>query len=113
MIQLVYLVPLLPLIGFLIIGFFGKNMSKGLVGFIGCGAVLVSFLISLGIFLELTSQTQKSVTVDFFDWINVGTLSIPFSFLIDPLSSLFLLIITGIGSEAELTEVETAIPPSK
>jgi len=97
MIQLVYLVPLLPLIGFLIIGFFGKNMSKGLVGFIGCGAVLVSFLISLGIFLELTSQTQKSVTVDFFDWINVGTLSIPFSFLIDPLSSLFLLIITGIG----------------
>lgn len=97
MIQLVYLVPLLPLIGFLIIGFFGESLSKGAVGTIGSGVVLAAFAISLGIFLELTSQTQKSVTIDLFTWISAGSLSIPFSFLIDPLSSLFLLIITGIG----------------
>jgi NADH-quinone oxidoreductase subunit L len=97
MIQLVYLVPLLPLIGFLIIGFFGKKLSNNVVGIIGSGAVLAAFVVSLMIFSELNSQALKTVTIDLFNWISVGKLSIPFSFLIDPLSSLFLLIITGIG----------------
>jgi NADH-quinone oxidoreductase subunit L len=97
MMQLVYLVPLLPLIGFLIIGFLGEKLSKNLVGIIGSSAVLGAFILSLSIFLELTSQPHKSIIVPLFDWIQAGKLSIPFSFLIDPLSSLFLLIITGIG----------------
>jgi NADH-quinone oxidoreductase subunit L len=97
MIKLVWLVPLLPLIGFVIIGLFGKKLSKGLVGTIGSGVVLGSFAVALGIFFELSGQAQKSFTIDLFSWITAGKLSIPFSFLIDPLSSLFLLIITGIG----------------
>jgi NADH-quinone oxidoreductase subunit L len=97
MIKLVWLVPLLPLIGFVIIGLFGKKLSKGLVGTIGSGVVFASFAVALGIFFELSGQIQKSVTIDLFSWISAGKLSIPFSFLIDPLSSLFLLIITGIG----------------
>ena len=97
MIKLVYLIPLLPLIGFVIIGLFGKKLSKGLVGVIGGGTILGAFALSLGIFFELTGQVEKSVTIDLFSWITAGKLSIPFSFLIDPLSSLFLLIITGIG----------------
>jgi NADH-quinone oxidoreductase subunit L len=97
MIKLVGLVPLLPLVGFLIIGFFGKKLSKGLAGIIGSGAVLAAFAIALGIFFDLNSQADKSVTVPLFSWITAGKLSVPFSFLIDPLSSLFLLIITGIG----------------
>jgi NADH-quinone oxidoreductase subunit L len=98
MIKLVGLIPLLPLIGFVIIGFFGKSLSKGIVSIIGCGSVIAAFAIALGIFFELTGQAEKSVTIDFFSWITAGKLSIPFSFLVDPLSSLFLLIITGIGS---------------
>ncbi len=97
MIQHVYLIPLLPLIGFLIIGLFGKTLSKGLVGIIGCGSILGAFALSLGIFFELIGQTERSITIDLFSWITAGKLSIPFSFLIDPLSSIFLLIITGIG----------------
>jgi NADH-quinone oxidoreductase subunit L len=97
MIKLIWLVPLLPLIGFLIIGLFGKKLSKGLVSFIGCGAILAAFAIALGVFFELNSQAEKSFTIDLFSWISAGKLSIPFSFLVDPLSSLFLLIITGIG----------------
>ncbi|HEY0670020.1 MAG TPA: NADH-quinone oxidoreductase subunit L [Sphingobacteriaceae bacterium] len=97
MIDLVWIVPLLPLIGFLLIGL-GRNMlSKAIIGFIGCTTVLVSFIISIGIFLELNSSSVKSVTIPLFDWINAGSLSIPFSFLIDPLSSIMLLIVTGIG----------------
>ncbi len=97
MIKLVWLIPLLPLIGFLITGLFGKKLSKGLVSVVGCGSVLGAFVVSLLIFLELTGSVQKSFTIDLFPWINAGNLSVKFSFLIDPLSSLFLLIITGIG----------------
>ncbi|MGQ0829777.1 MAG: NADH-quinone oxidoreductase subunit L [Bacteroidota bacterium] len=97
MIQLVYLIPLLPLIGFMTIGLLGKKLSKLLVSIIGCGSVLGAFAIAVGIFFELTGKIEKSITIDFFNWISAGKLSVPFSFLIDPLSSLFLLIITGVG----------------
>ena len=97
MIQNVFLIPLLPLIGFVIIGLFGKKLSKGLVSIIGCGSILGAFAVAVGMFLELTGKIEKSVTIDLFSWITAGKLSIPFSFLIDPLSSLFLLIITGVG----------------
>src|SRR6218665_273977 len=97
MIKLVWLIPLLPLLGFTIIGLFGKQLSKALVGVIGSCVVLGAFAVAIGIFMELTGQAEKSVTIDLFSWISAGKLSIPFSFLVDPLSALFLLIITGIG----------------
>ncbi len=94
MIQLAWLIPLLPLIGFLIIGFGGKKLSKNLVGLVGCGSVLAAFAISLGIFFQLHGTSQ---VVRLTDWINTGKLQVDFSFTIDPLSVLFMLIITGIG----------------
>src|SRR5690242_8450792 len=97
MIKLIALVPLFPLIGFLINGFFGKKMSKGLSGGIACMSVLASFVISVFAFIELHHSTVKSHVVNLFTWISAGSLNIPFDFLYDPLSSLFLLIITGIG----------------
>ena len=97
MINLVWLVPLLPLIGFVINGLGRNVLSKSVVGFIGCLTVLASFAISTGIFLELNASDAKSFIVPVFDWIRVGDLSIPFSFQVDPLSSIMLLIVTGIG----------------
>jgi NADH-quinone oxidoreductase subunit L len=97
MIKLAALIPLFPLIGFIINGFFGKKMSKGLSGIIGCVSVLASFILSLAVFFELEASSQKEHIVSVFSWISSGALQIPFEFLIDPLSSWFLLIITGIG----------------
>lgn len=97
MIKLIGLVPLFPLIGFLINGFFGKKMSKGLSGGIACVSVLASFVISVLAFLELEHSPNKSHVISLFSWINADTLQVLFEFLYDPLSSLFLLIITGIG----------------
>ena len=97
MINLVYLVPVFPLIGFLINGLGRNTLSKTLISWIGSLAILLSFGLSLGIFFELQAATQKSVLVPIFDWINVGSLHIPFSFLVDPLSTIMLLIVTGIG----------------
>ncbi|HVA97467.1 MAG TPA: NADH-quinone oxidoreductase subunit L [Bacteroidia bacterium] len=97
MIQLVWLIPLFPLLGFLIIGLFGKNISKSVAGVIACTSVLASFIVSAGIFFQLVSGSATATTVPLFNWIYAGSFSAPFSFLIDPLSSIFLLIITGVG----------------
>ncbi|WP_443940057.1 NADH-quinone oxidoreductase subunit L [Pedobacter sp. MW01-1-1] len=95
--QLIWLVPLLPFLGFLINGLGRNSLSKSLVGIIGSGVILASFIISLFIFFQLSGDSQKAHEVFLFDWISAGKLHIPFSFLVDPLSSIMLLIITGIG----------------
>jgi len=98
MTNLVYLVPLFPLIGFLINGLLWKRMPKTLGGIIGSTAILASFVISIGIFFEVKSPSfQGPVIVHLFDFIQSGKLYIPFAFQVDALSSLFLLIITGVG----------------
>lgn len=91
---LIFLIPLLPFIGFLINGLGRNFLSKGLVSIVGCGTVLASFVISLMIFLN---KEYAAAPVHYFDFINVSTLKIPFAFQIDQLSTLFLLIITGVG----------------
>lgn len=97
MLQLIALVPLLPLIGFLINGLGNKSIPKSLVGIIGSGMMLLSFIISLGIFFELKGSEISAHTFTFFDWIKVGNFDLSFSFLVDPLSSVMLLIVTGVG----------------
>jgi len=93
--ELSYLVPLFPLIGFLIIGLGRKYLSKSLTGIIGSGVILFSFLISVWIFFQV--KEGNSGTIEYFNFISAGSLKIPFSFQVDALSSLFLLIITGVG----------------
>ena len=90
--NLILLIPLLPFLGFLINGLGRKYLSKGLVSIIGCGTVLASFVISMMIFFN-----KDYSVISYFDFINVGSLKIPFAFQIDQLSTLFLLIITGVG----------------
>ncbi|MFN8266092.1 MAG: NADH-quinone oxidoreductase subunit L [Chitinophagaceae bacterium] len=94
--KLVYLVPLFPLIGFLINGLGRKSLSKSLTGIIGSGVVLASFIVSLLIFNEVRAESTP-VIVNLFDFIDVAGLKIPFAFQVDRLSSLFLLVITGVG----------------
>jgi NADH-quinone oxidoreductase subunit L len=71
-------------------------LSEKLIGFIGSFLVLISFGLSLGAFLQIQS-TGHAINVTLFDWIDVGTYKVPFSFLVDQLSSIMLLIITGVG----------------
>ncbi len=96
--QLVKLVPLFPLIGFAIIGLANRSLSKNLTGIIATGAVLASFVVSAMIFMGRLGHESQAVTVTLFDWISAGTLSIKMSFLVDNLSSIFLMVITGVGT---------------
>lgn len=95
--DLIYLVPLFPLIGFLLNGLFWKSMPKMVAAFIANAAVLASFVLSLLIFIEIKGNPAAGGTVVLFDFIHSGALSIPMAFQVDALSCLFLLIITGVG----------------
>lgn len=101
MMELIWLIPLIPLLGFIINGLGQYNFSKFVVGLVGCGAVLGSFLLSCILFLQVfqaRNAGEDGTTVfHLFDWISVGGFNLSFSFLLDPLSALMLLIVTGIG----------------
>ncbi|RZK30809.1 MAG: NADH-quinone oxidoreductase subunit L, partial [Hymenobacter sp.] len=88
------LIPGLPFLGFLLNGLLNKKLSGTVAGAIGTLAVLGSFGLSLFLFLNF----QYQYTVNLFDWISVGSLQIPFSYQIDQLSLLMLLLITGVGT---------------
>ena len=101
MIALIWLIPLIPLIGFLINGLGQKVLSKLMIGIIGSGFVLISFILSCFTFCEVWQARSLGESGEFalhiYDWITVGNFNLSFSFLVDPLSSIMLLIITGIG----------------
>lgn len=94
----VFLIPLLPLLGFLVNGLGRNFLSKTLVSIIGTGVIVISFGISLDIFREVSSTGFTAQVITLFDFIKTAGLNIPIAFQVDQLSVLFLLIITGIGS---------------
>ena len=93
--QIVGLIPLLPLLGFLINGLGRKALSKSLVSIVGCGVVLTSFILSIWVFWQV--KNGHTFISSYFDFISIHSLQVPFAFQIDQLSSLFLLIVTGVG----------------
>jgi len=94
--NMVWLIPILPLIGFLINGLGRNSLPKAVSGFIGSITVLASFVLSLLVFMQVKAGNFHQ-TLHYFDFIRLESFTIPFNFTIDALSSLFLLIITGVG----------------
>ncbi|MGZ3778934.1 MAG: proton-conducting transporter transmembrane domain-containing protein, partial [Mucilaginibacter sp.] len=92
----IWLIPILPLAGFLINGLGRNALSKSVIGVIGSLVVLASFGLSVGAFLQIKSSGVP-INVNMFDWFEIGFFKVQFSFLVDQLSSLMLLIITGVG----------------
>jgi NADH-quinone oxidoreductase subunit L len=96
----VWLIPLFPLIGFLINGLLGKKIkNETVIGSIGAFAVLCSFIVSVMTFLKLIGlpAEERVVNVKIFTWMTAGNFNADIAFLIDPLSCLMLLVVTGIG----------------
>jgi len=93
--QIVWLIPFLPLVGFLITGLFRNNLSKSLSGVIASATILGSFALSIFVFLQV--KAGNTYVAHYFNLLNIDTLKVGFDFKIDQLSTLFLLIITGVG----------------
>src|SRR6185436_5403622 len=107
--DLIWLIPLFPAAGFLINGLFGKRMPKAVVGVIAAGAVLVAFIFAAGAVYQLSQlpEHDRSHVVKVYEWINAGSMTaatgevarfaVDWAFLLDPLSSVMILVVTGIG----------------
>ena len=93
---IVGLIPLAPLAGFLLIALLNKQLRQWLAALIACSSVLFSFVLSVVLFFSLGAD-QPSINYTAFEWFAAGDLSVSFSFLVDPLSILMMLIITGVG----------------
>jgi len=90
------LIVLWPLVGFLLNGL-GRNIwSKKTIAIQATGYIFASFIFSVLAFWNV--QEQGAIVVHYFDFINTSTVKIPFDFRVDALSSLFLLVITGVGT---------------
>ncbi|MCM2322522.1 MAG: NADH-quinone oxidoreductase subunit L [Oligoflexia bacterium] len=113
---MIALIPLLPLLGFLINGlwyaFFqaapGRSKaSAGLTGGIATLAILGSFVVSVLLFLQLQELPAQSRVLDqvLFPWISFGGFKLDLAFRLDPLASLFTLVVTGVGALIHLYSI--------
>ena len=102
--NLVYAIVLLPLIGFVINGLFGKSLPKALVGGLATLVVFAAFLISVSIFIGFPADGTP-VIVKAFEWFTIGGIQVNFGFQIDQLSLMMMMIVTGIGSLIHLYSI--------
>ena len=92
-----WLIPVLPLAGFLLNGILGRRLSKTVINTIAIGSVLLSFAWVLKTLAGL-GDLNTAHTEQYFTWIQSGSLNIGFDFTVDRLTAVMLLVVTGIGS---------------
>ncbi|WP_306349680.1 NADH-quinone oxidoreductase subunit L [Flavobacterium sp. '19STA2R22 D10 B1'] len=102
--SLVLLLLLAPFTGFLFNIFLGKKISKSFSGALGTIAVAVSFAVTLYFFIQI-NQTKQPILVHLFDWITLSNFNINFDILLDQLSLLWLMFVTGIGTLIHLYSI--------
>jgi NADH-quinone oxidoreductase subunit L len=97
MMEFVWLIPGLPLLGFLILSLLNKHIPKSASGYIASAMMLGSFLLVLNLLFDALAGKLNSTPVVLFDWVHAGNLNLSLSFQIDNLSVWFMSIITGVG----------------
>jgi NADH-quinone oxidoreductase subunit L len=95
--NLLWLIPVLPLLGAIINGVFGKRLPKSLIAAIGAGTVAISFLIAVWEFVAMLGVTELPIVHNYFTWIQAGRFQAQFGLMLDHLSGLMILIVTGVG----------------
>ncbi|MCX6284089.1 MAG: NADH-quinone oxidoreductase subunit L [Bacteroidetes bacterium] len=95
---LISLIPFLPLFGFIILGLGCRSIPKRVASFLGPGTIISSFILSIIALSDyLASGIPHPTSFHLAPWLSFGGFSAGFDFLIDPLSILMMLIITGVG----------------
>jgi NADH-quinone oxidoreductase subunit L len=98
--DLLFLIPLFPLAGFVFLAFFGRRLGEPAAGWVATLAVAASFAVTVGVFLDLRSlpAEERALTQTLFTWLPVGGFQVDVGFLADPLSVTMLLFVTGIAA---------------
>ncbi len=107
MLDVLWLIPALPLAGFLVILLFGRRLGEPLVGWFATLMVAASFVVSVGAFIDLhgMSPDERVHVESVFSWVPAGGLRVDLAFLADPLSIIMCLFVTGIGALIHLYSV--------
>ncbi len=92
------LIPLLPFAGFLVNALLGKRLPKSISGGVACAAMIAAFGVSLSAVMAMLGTPEHAMEETLYTWIASGDLHVGASFYVDPLASVMILVITGIGS---------------
>jgi NADH-quinone oxidoreductase subunit L len=92
------LIPVLPFLGFVVNAFLGRRLPKSVSGGIACLAIIASFAVSVMAVMAVQAAADGFLEATAFSWMASGDLQIPLQLRLDHLSSLMILVITGIGS---------------
>lgn len=105
--DLMWLVPLLPLLGFLFLVTFGRRLGEPLAGWVATLAMAGSFVASVVVFVGLMARDEadRFAQLTLFDWVPAGDLNVSMGFLADPLSVTMILFITGIATLIHLYSI--------
>ena len=95
--DLIWLLPTFPLLGFLSLALTSGNLPKKVVGAIGAGSIGLSFLTAAMIAYQFLSSGETHLVVEMWVWMAVGNFTPGFSFYLDGLAVVMMLIITGVG----------------
>jgi len=108
MIHASYLMPLLPLAGFVVLAIFGRRLGDPLAGWVGTLSVAGSFVVACVTFaglLQKPSGPGREVVEGWFSWITVGGLQVKAAALVDPLSMTMALFVTGVSALIHLYSI--------
>jgi NADH-quinone oxidoreductase subunit L len=92
-----WLIPIFPLLGFLLNGLFGRRMPKSMVNLFAIGSVALSFAWVVKTLVALDPLETKYIE-HYFTWIQSGPLQINIDFAVDRLTAVMLLVVTGVGT---------------
>jgi NADH-quinone oxidoreductase subunit L len=102
-----WLIPAFPLVGFLVLLVFGRQLGRPIAGWFAtamCGAAFVSTLVVFAALLGVSGEERHHIT-SLFDWIAVGGFHVSVAFLADPLSITMALFVTGVGTLIHLYSI--------
>ncbi len=99
------LILVLPLVGYALVLINGSRMNEKQIGYVATGVVALSFVASVIALVLLLHRGNRQVTVQLFNWIDVGTLHVPAALLVDPLSITMCLFVTGISALIHLYSI--------
>ena len=101
-----WLIPFFPLLGSIINGLFGSKIkNEKVIGGIGTLAIASSFVVSTSYFFQLLKDPVKVHENVIASWMSVGNLQVDWGFLLDPLSALMIMVVTGVGSLIHLYSI--------
>ncbi|HEY5674780.1 MAG TPA: NADH-quinone oxidoreductase subunit L [Malonomonas sp.] len=101
-----WLIPFFPLVGSIINGLFGKKIkNEAVIGGIGTLAIFSSFVVSCSYLIKLLGDDVKVHQQVVASWMSVGDLQVDWGFLLDPLSALMIMVVTGVGSLIHLYSI--------